>query len=229
MKRAKQEPFLVELNSQSDNLNLDLIIVYSVNTSKVYSVKISREPTCTCPYFTLKKKCRQQICKHIIWVYLSIVNLPENTTLIFQTSLTSNELQMVRYKAPKFVPVDLRRKNDKQSLNLTELEIEAMLKKFDGEPQLWKAIKLQRESTANCAGCHKSKMIKGRICVTAFAKFIPRNTAVVVDRTFYFCALLKCIRNIPARSNLKPPAAITIDVTLSTDDVNILRERNLPV
>ena len=46
---------------------------------------------------------------------------------------------------------------------------------------------------AYCAGCFISRMIKGRMCITVTAKYIPKDCSFPVDRKFYFCALQNCL------------------------------------
>ena len=57
-------------------------------TGKVYDVTISTFPHCAeCAYCT-----RQNLCSHVLWVYLFVFNLPESSDLLQQRALTCDEL-----------------------------------------------------------------------------------------------------------------------------------------
>ena len=70
----------------------------------MYEVIISRSPSCSCPYFQTRAKNTTQICKHIIWVYIKVLNISHDNDLIQQTALKPEELRTIVEQAPKAIP-----------------------------------------------------------------------------------------------------------------------------
>ena len=92
------------------------------------------------------------------------------------------------------------------------------------------AIKLNEGSTAHCAGCLKSKVIAGRLCIVVNAKFVPKDCYFAVDRKFYFCAVAQCLKNKPRSSNLRcPPEKVEADQTIDDSTKELLKARNIPL
>ena len=93
LKKALNEPFILE-KTDGDLIRISIgysFKVYSINSQTTYSVIIDQNPRCTCPYFMKKPKNRKQICKHILWVYIRVYRLPENSSILQQTALTKAE------------------------------------------------------------------------------------------------------------------------------------------
>ena len=66
-----------------------------------YEVIISRSPSCSCPYFQTRAKNTTQICKHIIWVYIKVLNISQDNDLTQQTALKPEELRTIVEQAPE--------------------------------------------------------------------------------------------------------------------------------
>lgn len=100
------------------------------------------------------------------------------------------------------------------------------------QPQVWYADKMIRNSTARCASCTRVQMLPGVLYVHVTGLWIPRGRRSAVQRTFYLCAYPNCLSRKPPFSNVRvPPAEINVSVNSFLDgtDIDILRERNLPL
>ena len=56
--------------------------------AKSYKIDICQTIKCACEYFSQKNT----LCKHILYIYLFILNVPENSNLLQQMYLTRAEL-----------------------------------------------------------------------------------------------------------------------------------------
>ena len=59
--------------------------------AKSYKIDICQTIKCTCEYFSQKNT----LCKHILYIYLFILNVPENSNLLQQMYLTRVELNQL--------------------------------------------------------------------------------------------------------------------------------------
>ncbi|KAI8468123.1 MAG: hypothetical protein J3K34DRAFT_523179 [Monoraphidium minutum] len=59
-------------------------------TGNVYTVEISRHPSCTCPDFP-----RSQLCKHVLFVYLRALKMSPQDELIWQKALLTSEVEEI--------------------------------------------------------------------------------------------------------------------------------------
>lgn len=57
-------------------------------TGNVYSVKLEKRPSCTCP-----DAAKGNICKHFLFVMLRVLKLPESDPRVWQKALLSTELE----------------------------------------------------------------------------------------------------------------------------------------
>jgi len=57
-------------------------------TGNVYAVEVSRWPRCSCPDFAK----RQDVCKHLLFVYMRVLRLSENDKAILQKALLTDEV-----------------------------------------------------------------------------------------------------------------------------------------
>lgn len=76
------------------------------------------------------------------------------------------------------------------------------LKARNPKNSTWEVNRLEVPKIAHRATC-KSSMPAGKLFVQVNSLFIPPKQTFTVERTFYFCALQKCVK--PARySNINP-------------------------
>lgn len=70
--------------------------VVSGNTYYVYKVVINQLPSCSCPDWG-----NGYVCKHILFVFLKVLNVPPESSLYFQKALLTEELEDIFSKAPE--------------------------------------------------------------------------------------------------------------------------------
>jgi len=88
MERAKsQRLFLIKREGTS------FVVLGSVGN--VYDVEIGQIPTCTCPDFG-----NGHLCKHIFFIYLRVLRVPEDSPHIYQKALLSTEVAEILDNAP---------------------------------------------------------------------------------------------------------------------------------
>ncbi|CAB4376157.1 unnamed protein product [Rhizophagus irregularis] len=122
MIRAEQQRiYLIERNKITD-LREKFVIVGP--TGNVYTVTIAHLPDCTCPDFM-----KGFICKHIFFVYLKVLGVNRDSTLIYQKALLSKELRSIFTNArPSPTVMALRKIRDRYkkftSSNVNENENE---------------------------------------------------------------------------------------------------------
>jgi len=63
----------------------------------IYEVTISHIPQCTCPDF----QKNDNVCKHILFVYLKVLKVPRGSETIYQKALISSELEEIFNSSPK--------------------------------------------------------------------------------------------------------------------------------
>lgn len=61
------------------------------STGNVYTVTLQQALQCTCPNFSRK----QDLCKHILFVFLKVVGLPPNHNYVYQKALLTTELREI--------------------------------------------------------------------------------------------------------------------------------------
>jgi hypothetical protein len=66
------------------------------STGNVYDVKIGQIPTCSCP-----DCAKGRLCKHIIFVLVKVLHVPQDSELVYQDALLQCELGMIFNTAPK--------------------------------------------------------------------------------------------------------------------------------
>lgn len=75
---------------------------------KEYIVTIGVTPSCYCEYFARSSTSRKKVLgKHIVWVMLSILGVPEESNLLHQVGSTESEVEEI------FKGVPDRRANEK--------------------------------------------------------------------------------------------------------------------
>ncbi len=204
-----------------------------------YIVNICRNLSCSCPYFARSSTSRKKVsCKHIIWVMINVLHVPEKSDLLQQVSLTNAELKGILTGActvgeNQQSPKGSKNDTSGSSVTLTLVEMESIFEaKQSSQPkQIWRAGKSNERLKASCTSC-KSTMPAGKIFIVVSGLYIPRGQRFAVDRRFYFCADSCCIGKKPLASNLEtPPKTIEIDkdMLLSADDISLLRSRGLPI
>ena len=91
LRAARQRLYLVTGtdNSTSENRRMDFQVLGS--TGNLYSVEISKRPTCTCPDHLR----RNNLCKHIIFTFVKVLGVSTANPVIWQKALLQSELKIV--------------------------------------------------------------------------------------------------------------------------------------
>ena len=82
----------------------DLVRKYEVTSARdwlgygPYSVSIGKTPSCTCEDFMKSRSVK--ICKHLIWVYVVVLGVDENSDILQQAALTEEEVGSIFQHAP---------------------------------------------------------------------------------------------------------------------------------
>jgi hypothetical protein len=103
-KKAKHEPFKLRNKPKCRISPKTVFKVFSVNTGKLYNVEVKKSPSCSCEYFSSNDRSRRQVCKHLIWVYLYVLQVHESSEVIQQVALTDQEVKNIFAGANEFAP-----------------------------------------------------------------------------------------------------------------------------
>ena len=206
-KKAKSDPIKLVSTKHIDNLERTYTVRGKGGIN--YVVRVSCSPSCTCPYYVSKPRGRDQICKHIVFVYINVLNLDCNDPLIWQVALVPHEVEKLfsstQSSTHNSPPDNISHETPESPkiIILTQAEQMAIFAAFKNPPnQKWLAYKRIEDSRAMCAGCAHSRMISGRVCLEVDALYIPGNEMFCKVRTYYFCANDKCIRRKQNKSTL---------------------------
>ena len=180
---------------------------------KGYAVEVCVNPKCSCPFYT--SKVGSQVCKHLIWIYLNVFKLKEDSDVIQQIKHTSDTVQALLSTAPETIPNELRynemeKKKDYKASFANDSS--------RSKPQAW-FLTYKASKAAKCRGCRKVLEVSS-LCVSAEAKFIPFKQDQPLPCTFYFCPERKCIKVSPPWTNLKCPARIPVKSFVKEEDKN---------
>jgi len=84
-----------EVVSTNDDEGLARSYAVLGSTNNVYDIHVGKIPTCSCPDFE-----KGHLCKHILFVMLKVLRVPQNSPLIYQKALLQSELQSIFAAAP---------------------------------------------------------------------------------------------------------------------------------
>ena len=86
LRRAKRQKFKL-INTQTDESKEYESRIYHLKgtTGKVYKIHFDTIISCNCPD-------KSDICKHILYIWVYVLNVDENNTLMLQKSLLTTEL-----------------------------------------------------------------------------------------------------------------------------------------
>ena len=97
MSRAKTQRMYLIAQDEDGGSETELARRFRVlgSTGNVYCVEISGEPACDCP-----DGAKGNLCKHILFVLLRVLRVPEGSPLVFQRALLQSELKEIFENAP---------------------------------------------------------------------------------------------------------------------------------
>ncbi|KAG2386053.1 hypothetical protein C9374_003202 [Naegleria lovaniensis] len=88
-----QRLYLIERKNRVDNLEEEFVVLGS--TGNVYNVNICEVPSCSCPDFE-----KGNLCKHILFVFLRVLRVNQNSHCVYQKALLHSELESIFKDAP---------------------------------------------------------------------------------------------------------------------------------
>ena len=196
----KQVEFMAvsDVNSQHD---VPRFTIQDLNSRGEYEVKISVCPTCECEDYQKFKE--NQLCKHIIWVYLYQLKVDKEHCLIQQIALKTDEVKHI-LKIPRVKAIlskDIR--NDQgRTWYLSPKE------KKRGKNPCCKAFRCKNEISPGIL-C---------LCVEGL-EVVELEQPKVYQTKFYFCPQVACLRQIPLWSNIEFPTKISVKNDVSPSQI----------
>ena len=181
-----------------------------LNSQKEYEVTISESPKCKCEDYVKYKG--NQLCKHIIWVYLYKLEVDEEHCLIQQIFLESNEVMQI--------------------LKIPQVKVILSNRNAAGQPRTWYLSHMENNSVACVAKAFRCKeeISPGDLCVFVEGLQVQRlEPPEVSESKFYFCPSIDCLRKIPLWSNLEYPTKILAKNDVSPDQINTAKKKGLPI
>ena len=165
--------------------------IQNLNSQEVYVVTISVAPSCECEDY--KKSEENQLCKHIIWIYLDLLKVDEEHCLIQQIALKTDEvMQILEIPRVKAMLSEDNRNDQRRKWYLSHKE------KKRGKNPCCKAFLCKREISP------------GELCVFVEGlQLVQLEPPKVYPTKFYFCPKIACLQQFPLWSNLAFPTVIS--------------------
>ncbi|TDL21594.1 hypothetical protein BD410DRAFT_724161 [Rickenella mellea] len=88
-----QRFFMIDRRREGSELREEFSVLGS--TGNVYTVSIDRKPSCNCP-----DASKGNHCKHILFIFLKVLQVPQNSTHWYQKGLLTSELAEIFRDAP---------------------------------------------------------------------------------------------------------------------------------
>jgi hypothetical protein len=92
--RARTQRMFLISRQDKGELHKEFTVLGSVGN--VYTVVVNELPSCTCPDFG-----KGNLCKHILFVFLKVLRVPSNSSVIYQKGLLKSELREIFSRAPR--------------------------------------------------------------------------------------------------------------------------------
>ncbi|KAI0001916.1 hypothetical protein BJV77DRAFT_24576 [Russula vinacea] len=89
-----QRFFMIDRRREGEELCEEFKVLGS--TGNVYTVQIDRLPSCDCP-----DAAHGNHCKHILFIFLKVLQVPQSSGLWYQKALLASELQCIFANAPQ--------------------------------------------------------------------------------------------------------------------------------
>ena len=189
LRLAKEEKNDIKVKSLETGNDFEKSYTLVTKSLATYKVKIGKNHSCQCLDFS--KNVGKDLCKHIIWILLNVCQIPEESELLQQVSLTEAECSEIFANAP---PIPEILKYASSARNQTRQEMVTNLLMNDRrncQPKVWvlKRKNKQKGTTPRCRGCRKEQN-EGELCVSVVGLYVPFEQNFVVETTFYFCLQL---------------------------------------
>ena len=207
--------------------NRKIQLTVTTAAGRANNAAIGETPSCTCQYYSNPRKINHT-CKHIVWVPLNKFGIHLSNAILAQVSFTVSEINFI-FNQQCNQSQSSKPGYAKPNTNLARTEIQAIFKAKGEGPQKWYADELLTRKKAKCY-TYFSAMPAEQLYVVFKGFYISIGQYFSKDRTFYFCALMKCLAKKPYTNNLQvPPIAVeTRNSGLTKDKRNLLHSRGLP-
>jgi hypothetical protein len=91
LRAATQRLYLVRRDEVNPDTSTECKFIVLGSTGNVYTATLQDVPHCSCPDFSRK----QDLCKHILFIFLKVVGLPATNNLVYQRALLTSELREI--------------------------------------------------------------------------------------------------------------------------------------
>ena len=163
-----------------------------------YEVLICTKPTCTCLDFN--KAPNSGPCKHLIWLYLYIFHLKEDSHIIQQTSLTVDEVTKLlsvndvenKYLAKKSTSASIVTKGGRFNFCKQLLQEDPRSSSY---VFTWQLLEKQLKPGRNpsCPSC-RGEIAPGDLAICVTALYVPYEQDFVQEKVFFFCPEIACVK-----------------------------------
>ena len=202
LKKAKSErqSFLKKTVTRQRDFSCQFTI-QNLNSQEEYVVTISVAPSCECEDYQKFKE--NELCKHIIWIYLDQLKVDEEHCLIQQIALKTDEvMQILEIPRVKAILSKDNRNDQGRTWYLSHKE------KKPGKNPCCKAFRCKKEISP------------GELCVFVEGLQVVRLEPPKVYQTkFYFCPKIVCLQQFPLWSNLAFPTVISAKNDVSPSQI----------
>ena len=224
----KAETMNLECSSDMEVHNCKIQFTVTTAVGHVHNVEIGETPSCTCDYHSNPRKIKHT-CKRIVWVLLNKFGVHPSNAIFAQMSFTVSEINII-FNQQCNQSQSGKPGYAKQNINITRAEIQAIFETKGEGPQKWYVDKLLTRKEAKCCTC-SSTMSAETLYVFVNGLYIFPGQHFAKERTFYFCALMKCLGKKPYMNNLQvPPITFeTRNSRLTKDERHLLRSRGLRI
>ena len=210
--KSERQSFLIKKTVTSQRDFSCQFTIQNLSSQKEYEVTISVAPSCECEDY--KKFKGNELCKHIIWIYLDQLKVDEEHCLIQQIALKTDEvMQILEIPRVKAILSEDNRKDQGRTWYLSHKE------KRSGKNPCCKAFRCKKEISP------------GELCV--FAEGLQVVPPKVYKTKFYFCPKIACLQQFPLWSNLAFPTVISAKNDVSPSQIEeakqFLPEDKIPI
>ena len=178
---------VVVRSSQTNNETKRTYAVSNSVSGKVnYLVVICNSPSCTCPDYGKYKN--RVPCKHIIFVLLYVLQVPETNEVIGKLFMEDEDVEAIFKKSPKEInPLYMQEMSKAKKRKKSDyLGIMKRNPSFDGQQTMILNHKLTRTAKCKGNGCGNVLTV-GSLCIKVDgAIVIPFETEAAVVRPMYF-------------------------------------------
>ena len=201
LERAKSERRSFNMTRQHDFSCQGKFAIQNLTSQKEYVVTISVSPTCECEDF--KKSKGNELCKHIIWIYLYQLQVDEEHCLIQQIELKKNEvMQILEIPRVKAILSKDKRNSQRRTWYLSRKE------RKPGKNPCCKAFRCKKEISP------------GELCVFVEGlQVVQLEPPKFYQTKFYFCPQIACLQQFPLWSNLAFPTVISAKNDVSPSQI----------